>query len=79
MFWRSCGYNVFGMNNYEDIINKERPVSKRHTPMSREMRAAQFAPFAALTGLDEAMDDTADAHRMNVEAEIIREEFEEAP
>ncbi|MCR5099505.1 MAG: hypothetical protein K6B14_11250 [Lachnospiraceae bacterium] len=67
------------MSNYDDIINMDRPVSKRHTPMSREMRAAQFAPFAALTGLDETMDETADAHRIGVEAEIIREEFEEAP
>ncbi len=90
MFSGPCGYNVvvicrpkreaiYSMSNYDDIINMDRPVSKRHTPMSREMRAAQFAPFAALTGLDETMDETADAHRIGVEAEIIREEFEEAP
>ncbi len=66
-------------HDYEDIINMERPVSKRHTPMSKEMRAAQFAPFAALTGLDEIMDDTADTHRIGVDTEIIHEEFEEAP
>ncbi len=35
---------------YDDIINMERPVSKRHPPMPRANRAAQFAPFAALTG-----------------------------
>lgn len=40
---------------YEDIINLKRPVSKKHTPMSRADRAAQFSPFAALTGLDEAV------------------------
>ena len=64
---------------YDDIIDMERPVSKRHTPMSREARAAQFAPFAALTGLDDTMEDTADAHQNDVEHEIVREKFEEAP
>lgn len=40
------------MNNYEDIINLKRPISKR-LPMSMESRAAQFAPFSALVGYDE--------------------------
>lgn len=44
---------------YEDIINLKRPVSKKHTPMSRADRAAQFSPFAALTGLDEAVTEAA--------------------
>ena len=34
--------------DYSDIIDRERPVSKKHSPMDRMMRAAQFAPFAAL-------------------------------
>ena len=37
---------------YDDIINLPHHVSKNHTPMPRESRAAQFAPFAALTGYD---------------------------
>ena len=41
------------------MLYMERPVSKRHTPMSLENRAAQFAPFAALTGYDEAVEETA--------------------
>ncbi len=45
--------------NYDDIINMKRPVSKKHPPMSMESRAAQFAPFAALTGYEEAIDETA--------------------
>lgn len=36
--------------NYEDIIHLPRPVSQKHPPMSMLDRAAQFAPFAALTG-----------------------------
>ena len=44
---------------YEDIINLPRHVSQTHPPMSRLDRAAQFAPFAALTGLEEAMGETA--------------------
>ena len=38
--------------NYEDIINLPHHISKKHRPMPREARAAQFAPFAALTGYE---------------------------
>lgn len=38
------------MNNYDDIINCVRPFSTKHPPMSRDSRAAQFAPYAALVG-----------------------------
>lgn len=37
---------------YEDIINLPHPTSKKHPRMSRQNRAAQFSPFAALTGYD---------------------------
>ena len=43
------------MRNYEDIQNHKRYQLKHHTPMSLESRAAQFAPFAALVGYDEEM------------------------
>lgn len=43
------------MNPYSEIINAKRPVSRRHPPMPVAQRAAQFAPFAALTGYDEAL------------------------
>lgn len=46
------------MNNYDDIINLPRPISKKHKPMSLLNRAAQFAPFAALTGYDAVIDET---------------------
>ena len=40
---------------YDDIINLPHHVSKRHPQMSMWNRAAQFAPFAALTGYDDAI------------------------
>ncbi len=45
--------------NYDDIINLPHHVSDKHIPMSRENRAAQFAPFAALTGYDDAVKEAA--------------------
>ena len=38
---------------YADIIDLEHHVSKKRQPMDRINRAAQFAPFAALTGYDD--------------------------
>lgn len=46
------------MDNYSDIINLSRPVSKRPR-MSLEQRSAQFAPFAALTGYEGQVKETA--------------------
>lgn len=47
------------MNNYDDIINLPHHVSKKHSQMSMWNRAAQFAPFAALTGYDNVITETA--------------------
>lgn len=44
---------------YDDIINLPHHVSKKHPHMSLDARAAQFAPFAALTGYDEQVKETA--------------------
>jgi hypothetical protein len=46
-------------HDYDDIINLPHHVSKRHPQMSMWNRAAQFAPFAALTGYEDAIKDTA--------------------
>jgi Cation/multidrug efflux pump len=46
-------------NPYEDIINLPHHVSSHHPQMSLENRAAQFAPFAALTGYGSAVTETA--------------------
>ena len=56
------------MGNYDDIINLPHHVSKRHPQMSMWNRAAQFAPFAALTGYDDAIKDTAQENLDNSES-----------
>ena len=61
------------MSNYDDIINLEYVKSNRHAHMTTLNRAAQFAPFAALTGHEDAINETADAHKA---VEVEREAFE---
>lgn len=46
-------------HNYDDILHLPHPVSKKHPPMSLSSRAAQFSPFAALTGHGAAIQETA--------------------
>ena len=55
------------MNKYDDIINLPHHVSKEHPQMSMYMRAAQFAPFAALTGHGSAIKETARKQQEQVE------------
>ncbi len=44
--------------NYDDMINLPCPTSPTHPRMPIEDRAAQFAPFSALTGYGDAIDET---------------------
>lgn len=46
---------------YDDIINLPHPESSSHVRMPLHDRAAQFAPFAALTGHSKAIQNTAEA------------------
>ncbi len=46
------------MPHYDDIINLPHHVSTKRPQMSMLDRAAQFAPFAALTGYDAAIKET---------------------
>ena len=46
------------MEDYSDIINMPHHISKTHPQMSMLNRAAQFSPFAALTGYESAIKDT---------------------
>lgn len=45
------------MSNYDDIINLPHHVSAKHPKMSMYNRAAQFSPFAALTGYEKAIEE----------------------
>lgn len=44
-------------SKYDDIINLPHPSPRYHQPMSIEARAAQFAPFAAVQGHKEAIEE----------------------
>lgn len=56
-------------DSYEDIINLSHHVSERHPRMSMYNRAAQFSPFAALTGFEEAVKETAEKATKDSEEE----------
>ena len=45
-------------HKYDDIINLPRHVSDKRSPMTNYDRAAQFSPFAALTGYDAVIEET---------------------
>ena len=45
--------------SYQDIIHLPHPTSAKHTRMPARDRAAQFSPFAALTGYEAAVKETA--------------------
>jgi hypothetical protein len=62
------------MNKYDDIINLPHHVSKEHPRMSMYMRAAQFAPFAALTGHDSAIQETAQRQQEAIESQSVHDE-----
>ena len=55
------------MGDYDDIIDLPHHVSETHPPMSRADRAAQFSPFAALTGYDVAVRETARVTERRIE------------
>ena len=79
------------MNEYDDIINLPHHVSKVHPQMSMMNRAAQFAPFAALTGHAAAIEETArltdeqteladeDSEALNQKMAYLRETINEHP
>jgi len=49
-------------HRYDDIIGLPHPEPSRHPRMSRADRAAQFAPFAALTGFGDTIEKAARQH-----------------
>ena len=79
------------MNKYDDIINLPHYESKTRKRMSLEARSAQFAPFAALTGYDDKVKETArrtdkrielsdeEYNIINTKLQIIKEHIKEHP
>lgn len=61
-------------NPYEDMLYMSHPTSKTHPRMSIEKRAAQFAPFAALTGHADAVEETARITQEKIELTEERKE-----
>ena len=57
---------------YDDIIDLPHPTSERHPRMPMVNRAAQFSPFAALTGYDAAVKET--ARHTDARVELTEEE-----
>ena len=57
---------------YDDIIDLPHPTSERHPRMPMAARAAQFSPFAALTGYEDAVHET--ARLTSSRAELTEEE-----
>ena len=60
---------------YEDIIHLPHHVSSSHPHMPRKDRAAQFAPFAALTGYGEMIQEQS---RLTQPEKELSEEVQEA-
>ena len=79
------------MGKYDDIINLPHHTSPKRLRMSMLDRAAQFSPFAALTGYDSAIKETArlteerieldenEQEALDVQLQIIREHLKEKP
>lgn len=63
------------MNSYDDIINLPHHVSQKHPHMAMIDRAAQFSPFAALTGHGAAIEETARLTDELVELDESRKEI----
>lgn len=61
------------MPKYDNIVNHSRPESQR-PKMSMRDRSAQFSPFAALTGHEDAISET--ARRVDRKIELSEEEME---
>lgn len=65
-------------DSYKDIINLPNPKSSKHPHMARSKRAAQFSPFAALTGHDDAINEASRVRDRRMElAEDIKAKLNE--
>ena len=79
------------MSKYDDIINFPHYELKYHNKMTIENRAAQFSPFAALTGYSESIKETSRLtkskkelsedmkNKIDMKLRIIEEHLKERP
>lgn len=77
--------------NYDDILNLPHHTSKKHPRMANEARAAQFSPFAALTGHEDAVKEVARitdekitfdenaVEKLNMKLQIVESRVKERP
>ena len=78
-------------SKYNEIMNLPHHVSKTRPQMAMSNRAAQFAPFAALTGYDDAVKETgrltddkieleeSSLNELNAKIQLLRENLADAP
>lgn len=78
-------------HKYDDMIELPHHVSKKHPQMSLQNRAAQFSPFAALTGHEDAIKETArltesfieldenKKEQLDEQLQLIRENLDQKP
>lgn len=69
-------------HKYDDILHLPHPVSRRRGRMSNADRAAQFSPFAALTGFDATIEEAARLTDRRIELdeggkELLNEKLQE--
>lgn len=63
------------IERYKNIINLPPPKSKKRKPMAAEKRAAQFAPFAAVTGYDASVQEAARLTTEKIELDESTKEY----
>lgn len=78
-------------SKYADILDHPRHISSRRAPMSMVDRAAQFAPFAALTGFEGVIAETgrltqeeteltdAQIQQLDAKLQLLRDRLEARP
>ena len=67
------------VKDYSDIIDLPHHVSSKHPQMARMNRAAQFAPFAALTGYDDMIEDAGLRNAEKEDTVIFTKEYIDNP
>ena len=65
--------------DYSDIINLPHHVSSKHPQMTRHDRAAQFAPFAALTGYGDMIDEAGEQNAVAEDTVVFTAEDLDLP